>query len=67
MERKIHTKLIKQLRKLAPSTPSVSMGKSRSNLINELFQLAPEKPIKRVSGIELVKQLNIPSSPNQKK
>lgn len=67
MEKKIQTKLIRQLYKLAPSAPSVSTGKSRSNLINELFLLAPEKPFKRVSGIKLVRQLTIPSSPNQKK
>ena len=67
MERKFQKKFIIQLRKLAPSTPSISTGKSRSNLINELFQLAPEKPFKRVSGIELVSRLIIPSSPNQKK
>lgn len=66
MNQKTQMKLIKQLLDLAPNVPSVSNGKSRSNLIHELFQLAPEKPFMRVSGIELVKQLNIPSSPNQK-
>lgn len=56
-----------QLHELAPSFPSKPTEKGRSTLVKELIQLVPDKPILTFSGIELVNQLIIPSSPNQKK
>jgi hypothetical protein len=67
MTKKNQEKLIMQLHELAPSVPPKPIGTNRSNLISELIQLAPEKPFIKVSNIELVKHLTIPSSPNQKK
>jgi len=67
MNKNYQTKLLKKLNNMAPDTPSLTTRKRHSTLINELFQLCPKSPFVRVTGIELVKKLNIPLSPNQKK
>lgn len=49
---------------MIPIVPFPLTRKSRSDIVKELFQLAPEKPFKTVSGFELLKELTIPLKPN---
>lgn len=64
MNNRFKLEITGKLKEMAPTVPFYSTRKSRSKLIDELFQLAPKEPFKKVSGIELLQELNVPLKPN---
>lgn len=65
MNKTVKIKLLKKLQGLCPSLPAVTTKKTHDELIEQLFILCPKSPYRIVSGIELVKKMDVPLNPKK--